>query len=109
MNVVPAHYCKTCNAFVWNDAHTCPPAWKGWIDGFGDEDDPTEIYADDAEDAAEALAEKIIGGCDCDTNPAQTFEVFIFIPNETENNMPKVKKFEVTGEYSISWSAREAT
>lgn len=102
------HFCATCNRFRLGD-HRCLPEWRGWVDGHGDEDNPDVVRAGDAEDAAEALVQGVIDAYAGEVSAAQRFEVFVFIEGEEEDGMPKVKKFNVFGEYEITWHVREAT
>jgi hypothetical protein len=50
--------CKVCGSWGDLERHNCPPKWEA-IDGEdGDEDSPYYVFAWDAEEAAEKLADK---------------------------------------------------
>ena len=49
--------CEICKEWIYSPSHKCPPKWKVWVEGEGDEDDNYPIYARATHEAAEKLAE----------------------------------------------------
>lgn len=56
--------CRTCGHWGFADKHACPPIWEARIFETKWQNDWTEVYATDAEDAAERFAEEYDQGGD---------------------------------------------
>jgi hypothetical protein len=62
--------CKKCGGWGWIDSHTCPPIWEARVHETKWEEHWHEVYARDAEDAAEKFAER--SDCEGDYTIIQT-------------------------------------
>jgi len=90
--------CETCGAFtVYRRSHKCPPVWLVRYHDYA-ADDATEIYAHEAEEAAEKFIDE------SETDGCMEPDDVIVSRDGYED-----KRFSVTGEYSVTWSAREVT
>jgi hypothetical protein len=93
-------YCKTCGKYMlYPERHTCPPEWEVRDADDCDDSDWETVREFDEEDAATKYAE------DCDDNGGEgphERTVLVRKPGASE-----VKRFAITFDYSVDYSARE--
>ena len=102
-------FCKTCGGFhLTGERHRCPPMWRAWCPEYdgNDVDSASRVRAVDAEIAAERYAEEV----DCGGTPVYANGgggTVLVVPDDQPDAEPK--KFTVSGEYTIVYSATEVT
>jgi len=97
-------WCKTCGKFKSSAGHTCPPKWQVWGEDLGgrDRDDALEVFAVDAEYAAQDAAE--IDDAGGDYSIVSGSEVRVFVAKEGSD---KIQQFIVSGESVPQYNANE--
>ena len=99
--------CPSCKAFTYDGKtahgmpHVCAPAWATWLPDYNDqtEEDAKMVHAHSAESAAEKAAENAFddSACEIGTGP----HLVIVKRDGVEH------RFQVEGEYTTNWNARE--
>lgn len=98
--------CPTCGAYDFVATHRCPPAWYVKIaecDYHHDESEPTRVFAQDAEQAAERFAEE----WDCRGDPCLLSGDTLTVSVSALSNLTEVQTFAVTGEMVPEYRACE--
>jgi hypothetical protein len=100
-------FCDTCGRYMlYPDTHHCPPQWQIWKDDNGDASGPedakysTTAYGHDEGGAAETAAEYFDGRYG---EGPHSHVVFVRKAGTTDT----AKRFDVTFEYSVDYSAKE--
>ena len=89
------NYCKTCGNFIFIN-HKCPPCWNVcWAELKDDEDEYSQIYAWEPDEAAAIFVEK-----NDDGEEPSCVDVVVFVEG-------KHVLYEVEPEYSVDYYARE--
>ena len=95
--------CNICQNWGWIDSHKCPPIWRVWIEDYTglEEDDASEIYAIDAE---EAVLKYVENNYDEDGRDIASGHGSVIVYVEEDGVR---KKFKVTGEFNPVYYSEE--
>jgi hypothetical protein len=95
--------CKICGGWPILGTHTCPPKWHCWESLNQEREDASEVFAPDAQTAAELHAEEWDDECYLLGHGDPSIEVFV-----VKDGADEVEKFVVYGESVPQYRAVKA-